>query len=61
MLFMDGSDDAALERVLRLAAPRTGIAVPDWIIIGEEADSKGMGGVIGAGLVWFSATENYRH
>lgn len=51
MLFMDGMDDAALERVLRLAAPRTGIAVPDWIIISEEADRKGMGGVIGAGSV----------
>ena len=49
VLFVDGSDDAALERVLRLIAPRTGIAVPDWLIVGEEADSKGMAGVIGAG------------
>ena len=57
MLFMDGTDDAALERVLRLIAPRTGIAVPDWIIIGDEADSKGIGGVIGAGSVESTVVE----
>lgn len=37
------------ERVLRLFVPRTGIAVPDWIIVGKEVDELGAGGVVGAG------------
>lgn len=37
------------ERVLRLLVPRTGIAVPDWIIVKEDVDQFGIGGVIGAG------------
>ncbi|EJD02092.1 uncharacterized protein FOMMEDRAFT_157287 [Fomitiporia mediterranea MF3/22] len=40
-----------LERVLRLLVPRTGIAAPDWIIVGKEADQLGIGGVLGAGYV----------
>ncbi|KAL5490095.1 hypothetical protein ACEPAI_4928 [Sanghuangporus weigelae] len=41
------------ERVLRLLVPRTGIAVPDWIIVRKDIDRLGAGGVIGAG-VWDS-------
>lgn len=38
-----------LERALRLFPIRTGVAVPDWVIVGPGADSMGTGGVIGAG------------
>ncbi|KAL5532933.1 hypothetical protein ACEPAF_4707 [Sanghuangporus sanghuang] len=41
------------ERVLGLLVPRTGIAVPDWIIVRKDIDQLGTGGVIGAG-VWDS-------
>ncbi|KAH9946364.1 uncharacterized protein BXZ73DRAFT_37690 [Epithele typhae] len=50
-LFVHGSDAAGQERARRLFPIRTGIAVPDWIVIGPHADERGSGGVESAG-VW---------
>ncbi|KAI0362755.1 hypothetical protein OH77DRAFT_1389445 [Trametes cingulata] len=51
LLFIYGADSAGLERALRLFPIRTGITVPDWIVVGSHADDRGSGGVEGAG-VW---------
>lgn len=50
-LFMDATDDAGLERVLRLFPFRTGVMMPEWVITGPEADMLGAGGFLGAGYV----------
>ncbi|KAG7452898.1 uncharacterized protein BT62DRAFT_989922 [Guyanagaster necrorhizus] len=50
MVMMQSTDAAGLERVARLFPIRTGILVPDWLIVGPLADSQGAGGVISAGL-----------
>ena len=46
---MRSTDGAGLERVARLLPIRTGIPVPDWIIVGPLADTRGAGGVLSAG------------
>lgn len=46
---MSGTDDDGFERSLRLFPFRSGVAVPDWIITGPEADTRGAGGLLGAG------------
>ncbi|TFK86071.1 alpha/beta-hydrolase [Polyporus arcularius HHB13444] len=51
ILFIYGADLSGLERGLRLFPIRTGVTVPDWIVIGSPADERGSGGVEGAG-VW---------
>ncbi|KAI0670663.1 hypothetical protein C8Q78DRAFT_1070204 [Trametes maxima] len=51
LLFIHGNDVAGLERGLRSFPIRTGITVPDWIVVGSQADKYGSGGVEGAG-VW---------
>ncbi|KAI0646781.1 hypothetical protein C8Q79DRAFT_907130 [Trametes meyenii] len=51
VLFIYGVDVAGLERGLRLFPIRTGITVPDWVVVGSQADEQGSGGVEGAG-VW---------
>ncbi|KAI0822633.1 hypothetical protein BC628DRAFT_1326905 [Trametes gibbosa] len=51
VLFVYGSDLAGMERGLRLFPFRTGVTVPDWIVIGDQAEERGAGGVEGAG-VW---------
>ncbi|KAF9036995.1 hypothetical protein BDZ89DRAFT_1061691 [Hymenopellis radicata] len=51
MVMLESTDGAGLERVARLFPIRTGIPVPDWLVIGPLADSRGTGGVISAG-VW---------
>ncbi|KZT53551.1 hypothetical protein CALCODRAFT_474549 [Calocera cornea HHB12733] len=48
-LIMAGSDEAGLERALRALPLRTGVAVPQWLVVGEDADWMGMGGVDAAG------------
>jgi hypothetical protein len=50
MAYHEG-DELALERALRLFPIRTGIAVPEWIVLHPHADSIGAAGVVGAGLV----------
>ena len=49
VLVMYADSQPALERALRLFPVRTGITVPDWVIISPEADKIGAGGVVGAG------------
>ncbi|KAK0502905.1 hypothetical protein EDD18DRAFT_1135549 [Armillaria luteobubalina] len=51
MVMLQSTDAAGLERVARLFPIRTGIPVPDWLIVGPLADTQGAGGVMGAG-VW---------
>ncbi|CDO76522.1 hypothetical protein BN946_scf184750.g2 [Trametes cinnabarina] len=51
ILFMHGVDSAGLERALRVFPIRTGVTVPDWIVLGGQADERGTAGVEGAG-VW---------
>jgi len=51
MLFIIHNDKNGLERASRLFPIRTGVAVPDWIIVGDKMDNFGAGGVKGAG-VW---------
>lgn len=43
------NNEHSMERVLRLLPLRTGITVPDWLLIGPEADFAAAGGVRGAG------------
>ncbi|KAH7320546.1 hypothetical protein B0J17DRAFT_685121 [Rhizoctonia solani] len=49
-LYVDASDMSGYERILRAFPLRTGVPGPEWIIIGPESDTKGFGGVIGAGF-----------
>lgn len=54
VLFLQSSDPRGLERALRLFPIRTGVLVPDWLVVNERADRIGAGGAEGAG-VWGSA------
>jgi hypothetical protein len=49
MLFILATDSSGLERATRLFPIRTGITVPDWLVIGTYANNVGAAGVIGAG------------
>jgi len=51
ILFVYAQDDSVLERGLRLFPIRTGVPIPDWVIVTEHADKMGAGGIEGAG-VW---------
>ncbi|KAL0578240.1 hypothetical protein V5O48_003735 [Marasmius crinis-equi] len=53
MLLMQSTDDSGLERAARLFPIRTGVTVPDWVIVGPDADKVGAAGVVSAG-VWDS-------
>lgn len=50
MLIMNG-DQPALERTARLFPIRTGISVPDWLLITANADQMGTGGIVATGQV----------
>jgi hypothetical protein len=49
MLFLLGNDGSALERVVRLSPLRTGVAAPDWLVLGAHMDVIGAGGLMGGG------------
>lgn len=49
MLLMYVCEDEALEKGLRLFPTRTGVPMPDWISLGERADTLGAAGVEGVG------------
>jgi hypothetical protein len=49
MVFVQSTDHSGLEKALRLFPIRTGITIPDWIIVGPQADEIGAAGVLGAG------------
>lgn len=50
-MVISGTDVEGIERAGRLLPVRTGLAVPEWIVVGQDADRFGAGGVIGAG--WY--------
>lgn len=45
-----GSNEIALETAARLAPTFTGVGVPDFVILGEEARWKGIDGALGVGF-----------
>ncbi|KAG2149291.1 hypothetical protein DEU56DRAFT_869477 [Suillus clintonianus] len=49
VLFLQSSEPRGLERALRLFPVRTGVLVPDWLVVDERADRIGAGGVEAAG------------
>jgi hypothetical protein len=49
ILIMLYCDFPGLERVARLFPFRTGVAAPDWVVIGERSDMFGAAGVDAAG------------
>ena len=49
MLLIQSTDDSGLERAAKLFPIRTGVAVPDWIVVGPTADKVGAAGVVSAG------------
>ncbi|KAL7415318.1 hypothetical protein BDY24DRAFT_382543 [Mrakia frigida] len=49
-LHLAGTDPAGLERAYRLFPVRTGTPLPDWIVIGPQADWQGAGGIEAAGF-----------
>lgn len=51
MVLIQSTDPAGLEKATRAFPIRTGVAVPDWLVIGARADQTGAAGVMGAG-VW---------
>lgn len=51
VVFMLADDPMTLERVVKLFPVRTGVTVPDWLVIsGSSIDQRGAAGVKGAGL-----------
>ncbi|KAH7927731.1 hypothetical protein BV22DRAFT_1110944 [Leucogyrophana mollusca] len=57
ILFVMSTDQAGLERVARLFPIRTGVSVPDWVVVGAHADRVGAAGIEGAG-VWKACKSN---
>jgi len=49
LLFILG-DGFGIERAARLFPIRTGVPVPDWLVISMETDQIGAGGLKGAGI-----------
>ncbi|CAG8568986.1 1077_t:CDS:10 [Cetraspora pellucida] len=45
-----GTDHKGLDQVTKLFPKRTGVPIPDWIIVGPESAWKGAGGLLGAGF-----------
>ena len=50
-VFILYNDISGLERTLRLFPFRTGVAVPDWLVVSEKMDNFGAGGIEAAGYV----------
>lgn len=49
MLMIYSTDENALERAIKLFPIRTGVNIPDWIVVGSNSDDLGAGDVRGAG------------
>jgi hypothetical protein len=49
VLFLQSTDTEGLERALRLFPIRTGVTVPDWLVVDGRADRIGAAGTEGAG------------
>jgi hypothetical protein len=48
-MFMSATSPDGFDRIMRLFPLRTGVSVPEWIVVGRDADTKGAGGILGAG------------
>lgn len=48
---MFGADASGLEEVVRLFPIRTGVTVPDWLVVSSYSDQTTVGGTMGAGYV----------
>lgn len=51
ILFLSAEDEAGMESIVNLFPIRTGVAVPDWVIVSKTTGVVGAAGVKGAG-VW---------
>jgi hypothetical protein len=49
VLFMLYYETSGLERIARLFPFRTGVAAPDWAVLGERSDQFGAAGIDAAG------------
>lgn len=50
VLFLVGTDEAALERAARVLLPiRTGVPLPEFLVFGQHMDTQATGGLRGAG------------
>ncbi|KAH7909149.1 hypothetical protein BJ138DRAFT_1090031 [Hygrophoropsis aurantiaca] len=56
-LYLMSTDQAGLERAARLFPIRTGVPIPDWVVVGAGADGMGAAGIEGAG-VWQTIKSN---
>lgn len=49
ILFVYGTDIAGYERAMRAFPLRTGVANPEWLILGHQIDHLAASGILGAG------------
>ncbi|CAE6452302.1 unnamed protein product [Rhizoctonia solani] len=49
-IYMDATDLSGYERILRAFPLRTGVPGPEWMIVGPESDTRGLGGIVAAGF-----------
>ncbi|KAG9079401.1 hypothetical protein FS749_008552 [Ceratobasidium sp. UAMH 11750] len=49
-LYIDAVDEVGYEKALQAFPLRTGVPGPEWMILGEECEQKGYGGVYAAGF-----------
>jgi len=49
MLFMLANNASGMERLARLFPIRTGVSLPDWLVVTENTDIFGAAGLRGAG------------
>jgi len=48
-VFVSAKSPDGFDRIMRLFVLRTGVPVPEWVVVGPDADTKGGGGILGAG------------
>ena len=48
-LYICGVDTEGYERAMRAFPLRTGVANPEWLVVGADADKWSTGGILGAG------------
>lgn len=48
-LLIAGNSDAGTEAAARIFPLRTGVPIPDWVVVGPKMAYRGAGGIIGAG------------
>ena len=55
-LYICGVDAEGYERAMRAFPLRTGVANPEWVVVGADADKWSTGGILGAGYGPSSST-----